>query len=101
MHEPSNHLEVLQFLRQEIDHVDEQIILLIAKRFKATAQVGELKAKHGLEPVDLSREQMQRQRYSRLARENNVCEETINRIFRTLIKAVVSNHVAAAQAKTG
>ena len=100
MQEPSNHLENLQSLRDEIDHVDEQIILLIAKRFKATAQIGEFKAKHGLDPVDLPREEMQRQRYSRLARKNNVSAETINRVFRYLIETVVSNHVAVAHAKT-
>lgn len=98
MEEQSNHLETLQSLREEIDHVDEQIILLIAKRFKATAQVGKLKAAHGLEPVDLQREAVQRQQYSRLASENGVNEETINRVFRFLIETVVSDHVAVARA---
>lgn len=98
MREQFNHLETLQSLLGEIDYIDEQIILLIAKRFKATAQVGKLKAEYGLEPVDLQREVAQRQRYSRLASENDVNEETINRVFRFLIETVVSNHVAIAQA---
>lgn len=98
MQEQSNHLENLQSLRAEIDDIDERIILLIAKRFKATAHVGKLKAEHGLDPVDLKREVVQRQRYSRLAGENDVNEETINRVFRFLIETVVLNHVAIAQA---
>jgi chorismate mutase len=98
MQEQPDHLETLQSLRGEIDHIDEQIIVLIAKRFKATAQVGKLKAEHRLEPVDLQREEAQRQRYGRLASENGVHEETINRVFRVLIETVVSHHVAVAQA---
>ena len=98
MQESSDHLEILQSLRNEIDNIDEKIISLISVRFRVTGQVGALKAKHGLKPVDLKREAIQRQRYSRLAGENNVSEEIIIRLFRYLVDTVVANHIASAQA---
>ena len=100
MQNSSDHLEILLSLRKEIDDIDALIISLISKRFRATAQVGALKATHGLKPVDLEREEIQRQRYSQLAIKNNVSEETIIGVFRCLIDTVVANHIAVAQTRT-
>ena len=46
----------LQELRKEIDAIDEQIILVLARRFKVTHKVGAYKAKYNLPPLDKKRE---------------------------------------------
>ncbi|NED88121.1 chorismate mutase, partial [Streptomyces sp. SID11233] len=39
-------------LRDSIDNIDAAVIYMLAERFKATQQVGHLKAAHQLPPAD-------------------------------------------------
>lgn len=54
-------------LRQTIDNVDAAIVSLLAERFKATSQVGVLKASAGFAPEDTKREDYQIERLHRIA----------------------------------
>ena len=57
----------IKALRQTIDNVDSAIISLLAERFKATQQVGVLKANAGFAPEDTKREDYQIERLHRIA----------------------------------
>ncbi|MBN2101046.1 chorismate mutase [Candidatus Dojkabacteria bacterium] len=45
----------LNYLRQAIDEVDEQLIVLISKRMKLVAKIGEYKARNDIPPLDENR----------------------------------------------
>ncbi|KFJ03829.1 chorismate mutase [Bifidobacterium subtile] len=60
-------VERITQLRQSIDNIDGAAIALLAERFKATAQVGQLKAEAGFAPADYQREDYQIQRLHRIA----------------------------------
>ena len=54
-------------LRASIDNIDAALVHLLAERFKATQQVGELKAAVGMPPADPAREVRQIARLRALA----------------------------------
>jgi len=90
----------LRPLRDTIDRLDEDIVALIAKRFAVTHQVGVLKARHGVDAVDPSRENAQMARYDALARQYGLNAGFIRQVFRGLIDEVVLNHQAIAISQT-
>jgi chorismate mutase len=49
-------LRTLQRLRGSIDNIDAALMYLLAERFRATKQVGRLKAEHGMPASDPARE---------------------------------------------
>lgn len=57
----------IKALRQSIDNIDSAIVSLLAERFKATSQVGVLKANAGFAPEDTKREDYQIERLHRIA----------------------------------
>ena len=57
----------IKALRQSIDNIDSAIVSLLAERFKATSQVGVLKAEAGFAPEDTKREDYQIERLHRIA----------------------------------
>ena len=59
----------LKRLRSSIDNIDASLVYLLAERFKATKQVGHLKADHGRPASDPAREEQQVARLRRLAEE--------------------------------
>ena len=50
-------LETLRRLRGSIDNIDAALVYLLAERFRATKQVGKLKAEHGMPASDPAREE--------------------------------------------
>mgnify|MGYP002232416760 CR=1 FL=1 len=66
---PGNRTSVarIKALRQTIDNIDSAVIALLAERFKATSQVGVLKANAGFAPEDTKREDYQIERLHRIA----------------------------------
>lgn len=82
----------LETLRADIDAIDAQIVALLAGRFRITSKVGQLKARHALDPVDPDREAAQEARFRALAQVNGLKPELVLRIFRSVINEVVSNH---------
>ena len=57
----------IEVLRQSIDNIDMAIVALLAERFKATTQVGVLKAEAGFAPADYTREGYQIERLQQIA----------------------------------
>lgn len=55
-------VERIDTLRASIDNIDMAIVALLAERFKATAQVGALKARAGFAAADYAREEQQMER---------------------------------------
>ena len=91
----------LRSLREKIDAIDEQLIELLAKRFRATDQVGQLKALAGMSAVDLEREQQQAQRHEMLATKNELSPVFAQQVFRLIIGEVVTKHRAIAAHREG
>ncbi len=85
----------LQVLRSEIDHIDEEIVQSLAKRFSVTRQIGNLKVREGLPGVDASREAAQKLRFEELALANGISSDLVAAIFRLVIDEVVREHQKA------
>ena len=83
--------ELLQ-LRESIDHIDEEIIAALARRFAVTEQVGQLKARHNLESVDPVREQEKLQRLRNQAEQHGINADFVRSLFQQIFDEVVKNH---------
>jgi chorismate mutase len=84
-------------LRSSIDNIDAALIHLLAERFKATQQVGVLKARAGLAPADPAREAQQVARLRALARESELDPEFAEKFLAFLVAEVIRHHEAIAQ----
>jgi chorismate mutase len=93
--EPGLPAELLR-LRGSIDNIDAALIYLLAERFKATQQVGVLKAARGLPPSDLAREARQVARLRRLAREADLDPVFAEKILAFIVEEVIRHHEAIA-----
>ena len=78
-------------LRDSIDNIDAAVVHMLAERFKATQQVGHLKAQHQLPPADPSREARQIARLRALA-ENAKLDPAFAEKFLNFIVAEVIRH---------
>ena len=85
---PAQLLEV----REQIDKVDRQLILLLAQRFTLTRQVGELKADQNLDAVDPDREAKKLAVIRELCQENQLNPDLVATIFSQIMAEVVKNH---------
>ncbi|MEU5632491.1 chorismate mutase [Streptomyces rishiriensis] len=83
--------EELARLRDSIDNIDAAVVHMLAERFKATQQVGHLKARHQLPPADPAREARQIERLRTLA-ENAKLDPAFAEKFLTFIIAEVIRH---------
>ena len=83
-------------LRGSIDNIDAALIHLLAERFKATQQVGVLKAAHGMPASDPSREDQQIARLRRLAAEADLDPEFAQKWFTFVVAEVIRHHTEAA-----
>ena len=82
----------LEKLRIEVDNANKEIIKAISKRFLATREIGKLKAKENLSSVDKNRENIVIQNIRLLAKENNLDEDMMEKIFRIIMIEVVKEH---------
>lgn len=87
----------LNRLRGSIDNIDAALIHLLAERFKATQQVGVLKAEHGMPPSDPAREEQQIARLRRLAADADLDPEFAQKWFTFVVAEVIRHHTAAAE----
>lgn len=82
----------LNELRKQIDEIDEQLIQLLAERFKVTQKVGEYKMHHDVAPIDLNREKLQFEKIEKLAQKYGIDPDFASSMLRLIIDAVVVNH---------
>ena len=84
-------------LRSSIDNIDAALIHLLAERFKATQQVGVLKAERGMPPADLEREDRQIKRLRTLADGAGLDPVFAEKFLNFVIAEVIHHHEAIAQ----
>ena len=89
--------ERLTELRGSIDNLDAAIVHLLAERFKATQQVGVLKAEHGLPASDPGREAQQIERLRRLAHDADLDPVFAEKFLAFVVQEVVRHHIVLAQ----
>ena len=82
----------LSSLRRSIDNIDAALIHMLAERFKATQQVGNLKAEHGLPPADPAREKSQIARLRGLAEEAHLDPAFAEKWFNFVVAEVIHHH---------
>lgn len=83
-------------LRHSIDNIDAALIHLLAERFKATQQVGVLKARHGLPASDPGREARQVARLRDLAHEADLDPVFAEKFLAFIVAEVIRHHEAIA-----
>ncbi|WP_137845931.1 chorismate mutase [Microbacterium sp. 2FI] len=89
----------LRRLRSSIDNIDASLVYLLAERFKATKQVGHLKADHGMPASDPAREEQQLERLRRLAIEAELDPAFAEKWFNFVVAEVIRHHTEAADGR--
>ncbi|MGM0583774.1 MAG: chorismate mutase [Pseudomonadota bacterium] len=84
--------DILEGLRGDIDNLDAILVYTLAQRFKATQNVGRLKAEHGLPPADPDREARQVARLRRLAKDAELDPEFAEKFLAFIIEEVIRHH---------
>lgn len=84
--------ENLLRLRSSIDNIDAALIHMLAERFKATQEVGQLKASHRMPPSDPAREARQIGRLRVLAEAANLDPEFAEKWFNFVVAEVIHHH---------
>ncbi|HEY0189214.1 MAG TPA: chorismate mutase [Cellulomonas sp.] len=79
-------------LRGSIDNIDAALIYLLAERFKATQQVGVLKARHGLPASDPAREAVQVARMRDLAHQADLDPVFAEKFLAFIVAEVIRHH---------
>jgi chorismate mutase len=87
----------LDALRGSIDNLDAALVHILAERFRATRQVGALKATHGLPPADPGREQRQIERLQQLCDDAGLDGDLATRVMRMIIDQVIRDHERIAE----
>ncbi len=90
---PATRVELAR-LRASIDNIDAALVHLLAERFKATQQVGELKAAAGMPPADPEREVLQITRLRALADEAGLDPQFAEKFLTFIIAEVIRHHEA-------
>jgi len=99
MTEPHDPTADLRRLRGSIDNIDAALIHMLAERFRATQQVGILKAEHGMPASDPAREEQQIARLRRLAEEADLDPEFAEKWFNFVVAEVIRHHTAVADSR--
>lgn len=99
MTEPTDPVADLLRLRATIDNIDAALIFMLAERFRATKQVGVLKAEHGMPASDPTREEQQVARLRRLVEEADLDPEFAQKWFSFVVAEVIRHHTEAADGR--
>ena len=97
MNDAADPTATLRRLRGSIDNIDAALIHMLAERFKATQQVGVLKAEHGMPASDPAREEQQIARLRRLASDADLDPEFAEKWFNFVVAEVIRHHTEAAE----
>lgn len=79
-------------MRDSIDNIDAAIIHMLAERYRCTRAVGELKAQHGLPPVDPRSEAEQISRLRQLAAISKLDPDFAEKFLAFVIREVIRHH---------
>ncbi|MGX1269348.1 chorismate mutase [Streptomyces phaeoluteigriseus] len=90
-------LEELARLRDSIDNIDAAVVHMLAERFKATQQVGHLKARHRLPAADPAREARQIARLRALAESAKLDPAFAEKFLNFIIGEVIRHHERIAE----
>lgn len=82
----------LQTLRDQLDDINNQLITVLAERFRVTQQVGELKRDQHLPPLDATREAEQLQKITIAAEKAGLDPGIATRIMQFITAEVRANH---------
>lgn len=86
-------------LRGSIDNIDAALIYMLAERFRATQQVGVLKAEHEMPASDPKREEQQVARLRALAEEAHLDPEFAEKWFNFVVAEVIRHHTEAKEGR--
>ncbi|WP_018545673.1 chorismate mutase [Streptomyces sp. LaPpAH-108] len=89
--------EELERLRASIDNIDAAVVHMLAERFKATQQVGRLKARHQLPPADPAREARQIARLRSLAEDARLDPAFAEKFLNFIVAEVIRHHERIAE----
>lgn len=78
--------------RARIDNLDAILLHTLAERFKATEEVGQLKADHNMPPADKEREAQQIARLRRLAEEAGLDPAFAEKFLNFIVAEVIRHH---------
>ncbi|MCT4574886.1 MAG: chorismate mutase [Alphaproteobacteria bacterium] len=78
-------MQDLSELREEINHIDEEIVKQIAQRFKITKKVGEYKKANNLPILNSGREEIIYRKLESLATEQGIDAEMLKSIWQTMM----------------
>jgi chorismate mutase len=84
-------------LRDSIDNIDAAVIHMLAERFKATQEVGHLKAAHRLPPADPAREARQIARLRSLAEDAKLDPAFAEKFLNFIVAEVIRHHERIAE----
>ena len=85
-------LDELARYRARIDNLDAILLHTLAERFKATKEVGQLKADHNMPPADKTREAQQIARLRRLADEAGLDPAFAEKFLTFIVAEVIRHH---------
>lgn len=77
---------MLKESRKKIDVIDEKIIRLLKERTDLVKEIGHEKEKESLPIVDLEREKEVLEKIKAVAKEKNIDEEIVEKIFKDIIE---------------
>jgi chorismate mutase len=99
---PTNPRVALARLRAEIDDIDEQLVMLLARRFDLTDDVGRWKARIREPALNPDRQRRRSRLLTALARRHGLPKQFVLDLFGRLKTEVVARHESvAAHAATG
>lgn len=78
--------------RQAIDNIDAALVHILAECFRCTYEIGVLKAKHNVPPVDKGREDLQYARLKNLAEDAKFDRNFIENLTKFIINEVIERH---------
>ena len=82
----------LHILRKEVDEIDDQILVLLSRRFEITNRIGKIKAENHLPAYDENREKQIVRRLKKKSNELSLNLELTRSIFKSILSETVSNH---------
>lgn len=76
-----SHEQALMLLRDELNHIDEKLLLLLSQRHGLSLELGRIKKQQGSEPYQEAQYHCKLKRIQTIAREYQLSEELVNKLY--------------------